>query len=64
MPLPSRHAHRRASFGDPLTKPRVPIDAEQDGEYVGTDLVTSDLVVGELLAGQAGALLCLSIAWG
>ena len=53
---PSRNARRRGSSGDPLSKPRVPVDARDDGEHNGGDLIVGNLVVGEFSPVKADAL--------
>ena len=60
----SHHAHRRASSGDPLSKPRVPIGAEEDGEHVGADLVAGDFADGEFSPIKVAALLGFTDVWG
>ena len=64
LPLPSRHAHWRGSSGDPLSKPRVLVDARDDGEHNGGDLVVGDLVVGEFSSVKAPPLFYFTIMWG
>jgi len=54
----------RGCSGDPLSKPRVPVDARDDGEHNGGDLVTGDLAVGEFSAVKAPPLFYFTIMWG
>ena len=61
---PSHHARQRASSGDPSSKPRVPVDAEEDGEHIGADLVAGDLADREFSPVKAGALLGFTDMWG
>ena len=63
-PPPSYHVHRRGCFGDPPSKPRVPVDARDDGEHNDGDLVVGDLAVGEFSPVKAPPLFCFAIIWG
>ena len=54
----------RGCSGDPLSKPRVPVDARDDGEHNGGDLVVSDLTVGEFSLVKALPLFCFAVMWG
>ena len=58
-PPPSHHGRRRGGSDDPLSKPRVPVDARDDGEHV-----TGDLADGEFLPVKALPLFCFTIMWG
>ena len=60
----SRHARGRGSSGDPLSKPRVPVGAQESEEHDTGDLATYDLAVDEFSLVKAGPCLCLSIVWG
>ena len=63
-PPPSHHGRRRGGSDDPLSKPRVPVDARDDGEHNDSDLIFGDLAVGEFPPVIAPPLLCASVKWG
>ena len=63
-PPPSCHARWQGSFGDPLSKPRVPVDARDDGEHNIGDLVIGDLAVDEFSLVKAPPLFYFTIMWG
>ena len=59
----SRHAHRRDSFGEPLSQPRAPVDAGCRVGDDGEDATVGELAVDELRPVSAVLYSCVANRW-